>query len=67
MQITLNAPDSIPKAVLQKIIKEFENILEEEAKILSTQKNDDTDELNFNAATHSPKVRKLLAQLSQKL
>ncbi len=67
MQITLNAPDSIPKAVLQKIIKEFENILEEEAKILSTQKNDDTDELSFNAAAHSPKVRKLLAQLSKKL
>ncbi|MGR3294075.1 MAG: hypothetical protein ACUZ9M_08700 [Candidatus Scalindua sp.] len=67
MQITLNAPDSIPKAVLQEIIKEFENILEEEAKILSTRKNDDTDELNFNAAVHSPKVRKLLAQLSQKL
>lgn len=67
MQITLNAPDSLPKTVLQKIIKEFENILEEEAKIFSNQKNDDTDELNFNAAARSPKVRKLLAELSQKL
>lgn len=67
MQIKLNAPDSLPKAVLQKIVKEFENILEEEAKIFSTRKNDDTDELNFNAAARSTKVRKLLAQLSQKL
>ncbi len=67
MQVKLNAPDSLPKAVLQKIIEEFENILEEQAKIFSTQKNEDADELNFNAAVRSPKVRKLLAQLSKKL
>lgn len=67
MQITLNAPDSLPKAVLQKIIKEFENILEEEAKIFSAEKKDDTDEFNFDSAARSPKIRKLLNQLSQKI
>lgn len=67
MQVTLNAPNNLPRKTLQKRIKEFENRLQEEAKVLSDQNKTDADEQNFDAAVRSPEVKRLLSQLSRKL
>ncbi|MGR3178635.1 MAG: hypothetical protein ACUZ8E_11310 [Candidatus Anammoxibacter sp.] len=67
MQVTLNAPNNLPRKTLQKRIKEFEDRLQEEANTLSDQEENDSDEQHFDAAARSPEVKRLLSQLSLKL
>ena len=63
MQITLNVPKNLPPSLLQKRLKEFEDLLQKEAKGFETDKDEDS----FDAAALAPQVRDLFSQLSHKL